>query len=63
MCEGSKSKEVTSEDIKKLSIKKITSSNLFFCAGCFFFEMGRDLRKTAFRWSFLIALKSYTLYR
>ena len=43
--EGSKSKEVTSEDIKKLSIKKITSSNLFYFAGCFFFEMGREFKK------------------
>ena len=47
MCEGSKSKEVTSEDIKKLSIKKITSSNLFYFAGCFFFEMGREFKKNS----------------
>ena len=47
MCEGSKSKEVTSEDIKKLSIKKITSSNLFYFAGCFFFKMGREFKKNS----------------
>ena len=45
MCKGSKSKEVTSEDIKKLSIKKITSSNLFYFPGCFFFKMGREFKK------------------
>ena len=47
MCEGSKSKEVTSEDIKKLSIKRITSSNLFYFAGYFFFEMGREFKKNS----------------
>ena len=45
MCKGSKSKEVTSEDIKKLSIRKITNSNLFYFPGCFFFKMGREFKE------------------